>query len=61
VILGHHGGELQLLQAVLASAAAAPVLLLPIRSELSRLARQLRRRPGRDDNHDTMTTKETKS
>jgi hypothetical protein len=43
VILGHHGGELPLLQAALASAAAVPVLLLPIRSELGRLARRLRR------------------
>ncbi len=48
MILGHHGGELPLLQAVLASAAAVPVLLLPIRSELGRLTRRLRRRSTGD-------------
>jgi hypothetical protein len=48
VILGHHGGELPLLQAVLASAAAVPVLLLPIRSELGRLTKRLRRRSTDD-------------
>jgi hypothetical protein len=48
VILGHHGGELQLIQAVLASAAAVPVLLLPVRSELGRLAGRLRRRTSDD-------------
>jgi hypothetical protein len=48
VIVGHHGGELPLLQAALASAAALPVLLLPLRSELARLAGRLRRRRGGD-------------
>ena len=48
MIIGHHGGELPLLQAVLASAAAVPVLLLPIRSELGRLTRRLRRRSTDD-------------
>jgi hypothetical protein len=47
VILGHHGGELPLLQAVLASAAAVPLLLVPIRAELARLAGKLRRRATR--------------
>jgi hypothetical protein len=44
VIVGHHGGELPLLQAVLASAASVPVLLLAFRTEVGRLGRRLRRR-----------------
>jgi hypothetical protein len=43
VILGHHGGEGQLLPAALASAGAAPVLFLLLRAELARLGRRLRR------------------
>ena len=43
MILGHHGGELPLLQAVLAGAGTVPLLLIPIRSELARLAGRLRR------------------
>jgi hypothetical protein len=46
VILGHHGGELPLLQAALASAGTVSLLLIPIRSELARFARRLRRRPA---------------
>jgi hypothetical protein len=46
VILGHHGGELPLLQAALASAGTVSLLLIPIRSELARLARRLCRRPA---------------
>lgn len=45
MILGHHGGELSLAQAALASAASAPVLLLLLRTELGLLAKRLRRRP----------------
>lgn len=52
-MLGHHGGELPLLQAALASAGSVPVLLLLFRTELGRLARRLRRRPGRDLNTTT--------
>lgn len=48
MILGHHGGELQLLHAAVASAAAAPLLFLHFRIELGRLARWLRRRPTSD-------------
>jgi hypothetical protein len=44
VILAHHGGELTLIQAALASAGAVPPLLLVFRTELSRLGRRLRRR-----------------
>jgi hypothetical protein len=48
VILGHHGGELPLLQAALATAATVPLLLLPLRAEVARLGRRLRRRPTHD-------------
>ncbi|HXV34029.1 MAG TPA: hypothetical protein VD769_08475 [Gaiellaceae bacterium] len=48
MILGHHGGELPLVQAALATAATVPLLLLPLRAELGRLGRRLRRRPTRD-------------
>jgi hypothetical protein len=44
VILGHHGGELPLLQAALASAGSVPVMLVLFRAELGRLGRRLRRR-----------------
>jgi hypothetical protein len=47
MILGHHGGELPLLQAALASAGLAPLLLLLFRAELGRLGRRLRRRRHR--------------
>ena len=45
MILGHHGGELPLLQAALASAGTVSLLLIPIRSEITRFARRFRRRP----------------
>ncbi|HXV58148.1 MAG TPA: hypothetical protein VD704_09790 [Gaiellaceae bacterium] len=48
MILGHHGGELPLLQAALASAAAVPLLLVPLRAELARLVGRLRRRQAGD-------------
>jgi hypothetical protein len=44
VIVGHHGGELPLLQAALASAGSVPVLVLLFRSEVGRLGRRLGRR-----------------
>jgi hypothetical protein len=44
MIVGHHGGELSLLQAALATAGSAPVLLLALRSELARLFHRPRRR-----------------
>jgi hypothetical protein len=44
VILGHHGGELPLIQAALASAGTVSLLLIPIRSEIARVARRLLRR-----------------
>ena len=46
MIVAHHGGELPLLQALLASAGSVPVLLLLFRGELGRLAGWLRRRPS---------------
>jgi hypothetical protein len=51
VILGHHGGEAPLLQAVLAAATSVPVVLALFRVELSRLGRRFRRGPGNRD-HD---------
>ena len=56
MILGHHGGELPLLQAALASAGAVGALLVPVRMELARLGRRLRR--GKNSSNST-TTKET--
>jgi hypothetical protein len=49
MILGHHGGELPLLQAALASAGSLPLLLLVFRTEIGRLGKRLRRRPRGDD------------
>lgn len=46
MILGHHGGELTLVQAVLASAGSVPLMLLVFRAELVRLARRLRHLTG---------------
>jgi hypothetical protein len=45
VILGHHGGEAPLLQAVLAAAGSVSVVLALFRFELSRLGKWFRRRP----------------
>jgi hypothetical protein len=45
VILGHHGGEAALLQAVLAAAGSVSIVLALFRVELSRLGRRFRRRP----------------
>ncbi len=53
MILGHHGGELPLLQAALATAGTVPLLLVPLRAELARLARRLRR--GNDNANHTTT------
>jgi hypothetical protein len=49
VIVAHHGGELSLLQAALASAGTVPVLLLLARTELGRLGRRLRSGRRRGD------------
>ncbi len=51
MIVGHHGGETTLLQALLASAGSVPVLLMLFRAQLGRLGQRLLRRPerGRDD------------
>ena len=45
-MIAHHGGEVPLLQAALASAGSVPVLLLLFREEIRRLGRSLRRRTG---------------
>jgi hypothetical protein len=45
VILGHHGGEAPLLQAVLAGAGSVSIALALLRLELSRLGGRFRRRP----------------
>jgi hypothetical protein len=46
MILGHHGGELSLVSAALASAGSAPLLLLLFREQVARLGKRLGRRPG---------------
>ena len=45
MIVGHHGGEAPLLQAVLAAAGTASIVLALFRVELSRLGRRFRLRP----------------
>jgi hypothetical protein len=52
MILGHHGGEAPLLQAVLAAAGSVPIVLALFRVELSRLGTRFRRRP-RNRNDET--------
>jgi hypothetical protein len=50
VILAHHGGEVALLQAALASAGSVPVLLLLFRTHIVRLGRRFpRQRGGRSE------------
>jgi hypothetical protein len=53
VILGHHGGEAPLLQAVLAAAGSVSIVLALFRVELYRLGGLFRRRP-RDRNDETL-------
>jgi hypothetical protein len=50
VILAHHGGEVALLQAALASVGSVPVLLLVFRTQIGRLGiRSARRRGSRSE------------
>jgi hypothetical protein len=49
VILGHHGGEAPLLQALLAAAGSVSIVLALFRVELYRLGGRFRRRPNTRD------------
>ncbi len=53
MIVAHHGGELSVLQAALASAGSVPVLLLLLRAQLGRVVGRLGRRPDGRGNAET--------